>query len=130
MGYSVGHWDGDTLVVTTDGYNDRSSIRSGRTSAHRSIAHDRALPPPRYRPHGSPGDVREDPKAYTEIPWTLRFQFDLVPDGELIEYICENERDAAHLVGKSDAEVHVPAEVLAQYVGTYDSPAWPTVVAS
>jgi hypothetical protein len=26
--------------------------------------------------------------------------FDLLPDTELIEHICENERDAAHLVGK------------------------------
>jgi hypothetical protein len=52
----------------------------------------------------------------------------LVPDGDLIEYVCENERDAPHLVGKSGEEFRVPAEVLARYVGTYESAASPTKV--
>ena len=43
-----------------------------------------------------------------------------MPDGELIEYVCE-DRDKPHLVGKRDAEFRVPREVLAQYAGTYDS---------
>ena len=128
MGYSVGHWDGDTLVVTTSGYNDRSSLD---LAGH---PHTEALRvTERYRRRDA-GHIDlqmtlDDPKAYTRS-WTLRFQFDLVPDGELIEYICENERDAPHLVGKSGEEFHVPAEVLGQYAGTYDSPVWPTVVAS
>jgi hypothetical protein len=42
-----------------------------------------------------------------------------MPDGELIEYVCENERDAPHLVGKSGEEFRVPREVLAQYAGKY-----------
>ena len=41
----------------------------------------------------------DDPKAYTR-PWTVNARFDLVPDTELIENICENERDTPHLVGK------------------------------
>jgi hypothetical protein len=41
----------------------------------------------------------DDPKAYTKT-WTVKVPFDLVPDTELIESICENERDAQHMVGK------------------------------
>ena len=128
MGYSVGRWDGDTLVVTTAGYNDRTSID---LAGH---PHTEALRMTERFHRRDVGhlDVQvtfDDPKAYTK-PWTLAFTFDLIPDGQLIEYVCENERDASHLVGKSEQEVHVPTEVLAQYVGTFDSPAYSTVVVS
>ena len=41
----------------------------------------------------------DDPKAYTK-PWTVMVPFDLLPDTELIESICENEKDVPHMVGK------------------------------
>jgi len=41
----------------------------------------------------------DDPKAYTK-PWTITVPFDLLPDTELIEQICDNEQDVAHMVGK------------------------------
>jgi hypothetical protein len=126
MGYSVGHWDGDTLVVTTAGYNDRTTLD---LAGH---PHTEALRlTERYhRRDAGHLDLQvtfDDPKAYTR-PWTLPVEFDLIPDGDLIEYICENERDKAHLVGKSGEEFRVPAEVLAQYVGKYESPAFPAGV--
>ena len=40
----------------------------------------------------------DDPKAYRQ-PWSVTMTFDLLPDTELIEHICDNERDAADLVG-------------------------------
>jgi len=40
----------------------------------------------------------DDAKAYRQ-PWSVTMTFDLLPDTELIEHICENERDAAHIVG-------------------------------
>ena len=120
MGYSGGHWDGDTLVVTTAGYNDRTSLD---LAGH---PHTEALRlTERYhRRDAGHLDLQvtfDDPKAYTR-PWTLPIEFDLIPDGDLIEYVCENERDKAHLVGKSEEEFRVPAEVLAQYAGTYEGP--------
>ena len=42
--------------------------------------------------------------------------------GDLIEYVCENERDKQHLVGKRGEEISVPVSILAQYVGTYETP--------
>jgi hypothetical protein len=42
----------------------------------------------------------DDPKAYT-APWTVKLNQFLVLDSELLDYVCmENEKDAAHLVGK------------------------------
>jgi len=42
----------------------------------------------------------DDPKAYTK-PWkSTILRFGLLPDTELIEQLCENEKDAPHLVGK------------------------------
>jgi hypothetical protein len=121
MGYSTGNWDGDTLVVTTVGYNDRTTLD---LAGH---PHTEALRvTERYRRadygHLALQVTFDDPKAYTR-PWTQAVKFDLMPDGDLIEYVCENERDKPHLVGKSGEEFRVPAEVLASYAGTYGRPA-------
>lgn len=120
MGYSVAHWEGDTLVVTTAGYNDKTNLD---LAGH---PHTEAL---RLTEHYHRRDVGhmdlqltfDDPKAYKR-PWTLSLEFELIPDGQLIEYVCENERDASHLVGKSGEEAPVPAAILARYVGTYETP--------
>ena len=43
--------------------------------------------------------VIDDPKAYPK-PWkATTVHFELLPDTELIEHLCENEKDAPHLVG-------------------------------
>ena len=122
MGYSVGRWEGDTLVVDTAGYNDRTSLDLAghpHTEALRMTERFRR----RDASHLELQVTLDDPKAYKK-PWKLPMEFALVPDGELIEYVCENERDSTHLVGKS-GEVHVPVEVLAQYVGAYQAPERP-----
>jgi hypothetical protein len=46
MGYSVGHWDGDTLVVESFGFNDRSWLDHDGHPHTEGFAHDRAVPPP------------------------------------------------------------------------------------
>jgi hypothetical protein len=126
MGYSVGRWDGDTLVVTTAGYNDRTSIDLAGHPHTEALRMTERF----HRRDASHLDVQvtlDDPKAYTR-PWTLPMEFALVPDGDLIEYVCENERDAPHLVGKSGEEFRVPVEVLAQYAGRYQRPAGEAIV--
>jgi hypothetical protein len=122
MGYSVAHWEGDTLVVTTAGYNDKTALdlaghphtealRLTERYHRRDVGHmDLAL-------------TFDDPKAYKK-PWTLSLEFELIPDEQLIEYICENERDAPHLVGTKGEEAQVPTDVLARYVGHYDTPGY------
>lgn len=128
MGYSVAHWEGDTLVVATAGYNDRSTID---LAGH---PHTEALHmTERYRRrdvgHIDLQVTFEDPKAYKR-PWTLPLELELIPDGQLIEYVCENERDARHLVGESGEEAKISPEMLARYAGTYENRAYPATVVS
>jgi hypothetical protein len=126
MGYSVGHWDGDTLVVTSAGYNDRTTLDLGGHPHTEALRLTERF----HRRDAGHIDLQvtlDDPKAYTRS-WTLPIELDLIPDGDLIEYFCENERDSPHLVGKSWEEFRVPAEVMAQYIGTYETPAFPNGV--
>ena len=97
FGYSIGHWDGDTLVVETTGYRDDVWLDiwgTPMTSAARTIERFRRVN------YGSMQiDVTiDDPKAFTK-PFTVRVNHRLAPDEELIEFICQ-DRDAPHMVGK------------------------------
>jgi len=124
MGYSVGRWDGDTLVVESNGYNDRTWLD------HDGHPHTEALrTTERYHRrdfgHMDVDVTYSDPKAYTK-PWTVSVRAELAADTEMIEFVC-SERDAnpglAHWVGKASderkASVAVARDVLAKYVGTY-----------
>ena len=98
LGYSVGKWEGDTFVVDTSGFNDQSWLDDwGRphTEAMHTIE--------RFRRsdfgHMEMEVTIDDPKAYTK-PWSATVRFTLLPDTELIENICDNERDHARIVGK------------------------------
>lgn len=98
FGYSVGKWEGDVFVVDTIGFNDKSWLDD---PGH---PHTEALRVTEKFTRRDFGHLEiqitiDDPKAYTR-PWTVNARFDLVPDSELIENICENERDTPHLVGK------------------------------
>ncbi len=99
MGYSIGHWDGDTLVVETSGFNDKSWLDSG------GHPHSDALKVTErfHRLDFGHMDLQitiDDPKDYTK-PWTVSYPITLMPDTSLLEYICaENNRDLQHIVGK------------------------------
>ena len=125
MGYSVGHWDGDTLVVQSAGFNDRTWLDFG------GHPHTEALRvTERYRRtdfgHMKIEMTFEDPKAYTR-PWTIRVDATYVPDTELLEDVCnENEKSLQHFVvtdedrKRNSTTVNVPASILSRYVGTYE----------
>jgi hypothetical protein len=122
MGYSVGHWDSDTLVVESFGFNDRTWLDS---SGH---PHTEALRmTERYRRrdigHLDLEVTLQDPAVYSRA-WTVAVRAELAPDTELLEFVCnENPGLREHWVGKASddtkSDVKVPPEVLAKYVGTY-----------
>src|SRR5690242_15719093 len=104
MGYSVGHWDGDTLVVESSGFNDRTWL-DGRGHPHTEALHMTE----RYR-RTSFGRLEievtfQDPAAYSR-PWTVRGGAQLAADTELLIAVCnEGNSGREHWVGKvSDAE--------------------------
>ena len=129
MGYSVGRWDGDTLVVESLGFNDRTWLD------HDGHPHTEALRmTERYRRRDVGNlDVEvtfSDPKAYAK-PWTVAVRAELAADTEMIEWVCnESPHGVEHWVGKASderkGEVQVAPEILSKYVGTYEEqqPYW------
>jgi len=99
MGYSVGHWDGDTLVVDSSGFvGDNWLDNSGHPGTETMRLTERFHR--RDFCHIDLAITVDDPKAYTK-PWTVNLQLNANPDTDLIEYVCdENEKDLKHLVGK------------------------------
>ena len=99
MGYSVGRWDGETLVVDTIGQNGKTWLDMRGLPATEALhVTERFTRPTIGRVYI---DVTiDDPKAYAR-PWNVRLSWDLQPDTDLIESICEeNNRDLPHMVGK------------------------------
>jgi len=95
-GYSIGKWEGDTLVVETTGFTDDIwlDVQGSPLTGEGKVTE-------RFR-RPTVGTLEiditvDDPKAYTK-PWTVRINQRLLPDSELIEFICE-DRDATHYVG-------------------------------
>ncbi len=98
-GYSTGKWDGDTLVVETNGFRDGLWLDISGTPLT-----DAAKVTERYhRPSFGKLEIDvtvDDSRAYTK-PWTIRVNQTLALDTDLMEFFCmENEKDARHLVGK------------------------------
>jgi len=94
MGHSIGHWEGDTLVIDTVGMNDKSWLNIyPHTEQLHLIEHYRRTD----FAHLQVDITIEDPGAFTK-PWTIRSVWNLAPGEEIGEYICsENNRDAQHL---------------------------------
>ena len=99
MGYSIGHWEGDDFVAQTAGFNNQGWLdNDGRPATDAERVTERF----QRKDFGHMDIVItiDDPKAYTK-PWTVTFPLKLLPDTELLEYVCnENNKDLQHLVGK------------------------------
>jgi hypothetical protein len=93
LGYSVGRWEGDTLVVETKGFNDQTWLDDWghpHTEALRTVERFRRLDVGRMELLVTV----EDSKAY-RVPFTIRLNLRLLPDTDLIEHFCENEKFAS-----------------------------------
>ena len=121
MGYSVGRWEGEELIVESTGFKDTTWLDFG------GHPHSEALRiTERYR-RTDFGHIRRqvtlsDPEAFSK-PVVVDSDMTLNPDTELLEYVCaETPRDRFLLVGRTEAEkkVQVAPEVLEKYVGDYD----------
>jgi hypothetical protein len=119
MGYSVGRWDGDTLVVDSVGYNDKTWL-SRYGQAHTEALRVSEVYRRRDFGHLQVEVTFTDPSAYAK-PWGFTADLELQADTDMLEAICE--RSSEHWAGTvSDAErraVTVAPDVLARYVGVY-----------
>jgi len=95
LGYSVGHWEGDTFVVETRGFKGRTLLD---ISGHPRSEEMRVTERFRRRDFGHL-DVEmtfDDPNFYTQ-KFTVRIPHEMVAYNDIFEMFCENEKDAAHL---------------------------------
>jgi len=116
LGYSVGRWEGDTLVVTTAGFNDRTWLDfSGHPHSEALRTTERFHR--RDFGHMDFEMTLDDPKTFSK-PITFKADKTLVADTDLLETICENEKIAPHLSGGNG--FRLAPEALAKYAGTYE----------
>ena len=119
MGYSVGRWEGDTLVVDSVGFNDKTWV------SRYGVAHTEGLRVrERYRRsdfgHLQVEVTYTDPGAYAK-PWSFNVVMALAADTEMLESVCESSSEywAGSLSDAANQAVSVPPDVLARYVGVY-----------
>lgn len=95
LGYSVGKWEGDTLVVDSAGFNDRGWL-DARGHTHSEALH---ITERFHRLDFGHMEVQmtiDDPQTYT-MPFTIKLKQHLRPDTDLLESFCaENEKDSPH----------------------------------
>jgi hypothetical protein len=90
LGYSVGAWEGDTFVVHTAGFNDKSWLDAGGTP------HSDALRTTERFRRIDFGNMEirftfDDVKTFT-APWSATVRVNLLPDTDLLEHHCDNEK--------------------------------------
>jgi hypothetical protein len=97
VGDAIGHWEADTLVVDTIGFNDTTWLdQEGHPHSDALHTVERFTRTNELTLHYEV--TIDDPKAYTK-PWTTSFTIPWVRGAELMEYICqENNKDLTHLV--------------------------------
>ena len=120
-GYSVGRWEGDTLVVESAGFNDRSWLTP------LGLSHTEALHVTERFRRSDFGhmdlDVTFSDAAAFKSPLHQSVKMTFASDTSLLENVCENPHGQQHWVGTvSDSQktaVKVASETLAKYVGVY-----------
>jgi len=96
MGYATGRWQGDTLVVESAGFNDKTWLDAfGHPRSESARLTERY-----HRRDFGHLDVEvtvNDPKYYTRA-FSVKLPFHLIPNSDVLEAVCaENERDRVHL---------------------------------
>ena len=103
MGYSTAHWDGDTLVVETEGFNDRTWLDMSGHSHSESLHLTERYHRLDYG-HMEVEMTFTDPVMYTR-PFSIKFNHRLVPDSDILETVCnENEKDRGHILGGTEGK--------------------------
>src|SRR5262245_47947708 len=119
LGYSVGHWEGDTLVVESAGFNDRTWLdRVGHPHSEKLRVTERFR---RVDFGHMPYEITYDDTETLTKPLSVSLAMNYAADNDMLENVCnENNIDKTHLVGTGKGGVQLSPAVLAKYVGTYE----------
>ena len=111
QGHSIGRWEANTLVVDTIGFNDLTWFDNwGHIHSDKMHVVERFTRADLG--HLNASVLVDDPGAYSR-PFTLNYTAELMPTAELMEYICDNEQDAANIDAPADAAIEA-AKLLGQ----------------
>ena len=123
MGYSVGHWEGDTLIVESNGYNNKTWL------TQEGLPHTDQLHITERYTRLDYGHMKleisyKDPGTFIEGPVEATIDLVLRPESVMLEVICnESKTSRRHYSGVIDQSeeqvVEVPMNILKEYVGTY-----------
>jgi hypothetical protein len=91
FGHQAGHWEGDTLVVESSGFNARFWFSNGGLPHTEALRLTERFSRPSFDTLHYEVTV-DDPLAYTR-PWTAEWTVDWVDGGEIVEQFCEDRRD-------------------------------------
>jgi hypothetical protein len=95
LGYSLGKWEGDTLVVTSQGFNGKTWLDNAGHPTTDALKVTERIKRPDIG-HLEVEFTIDDPKAYTKS-FTVKERMVLIPDFDIIEFVCnENEQDVKH----------------------------------
>jgi hypothetical protein len=98
-GYSSGKWQGDTLVVESNGFRDGIWLDAAGNPMTDAAKITERFHRPDYG-HLEIEVTVDDPKAYTK-PWTVKLNQVIALDTDVLDFVCaDNEKDIPHLSGK------------------------------
>jgi hypothetical protein len=119
LGYSVGHWEGDTLVIESAGFNGRSWLdRAGHPHSENLRVTER------FRRidfgHAQFQITYDDPETLTKaLSFSLAVNY--AADTDMLENVCnESDRNKVHMVATANTGVELSPAVLAKYAGRYE----------
>jgi hypothetical protein len=118
-GYSIGHWEGDTLVVQSAGFNDRTWLdRVGHPHSEELRVTEKF----RRLDFGHiQFQVTFDDLQTLTRPLTISLKVNYASDTDMLENECnENNTDTGHLGGQETARVKLSPTVLGRYAGVYE----------
>ncbi len=118
LGYSVGHWEDDTLVVESAGFNGRSWLdRAGHPHSEKLRVTER------FRRvdfgHMQYQITYDDPATLTK-PLRISLVVNYAADTDILENVCNESDWKSHAVSPANAGVELSSAVLARYAGQYE----------
>jgi hypothetical protein len=129
LGYSVGRWEGDTFIVDSAGFNDRTWLdRAGHPHSEQLRVTEK------FRRvdfgHTQFQITFDDPETLTH-PLTFSLAVTYTPDTDMLENVCnESDRNRVHMIATAGKGIQLSPAALAKYVGTYDFVGGSTTVAA
>ena len=119
-GFSVGRWEGDTLVVESNGFNDKTWLNNvGLPHTEKLRVTERYTRPSLGRLNV---DVTyDDPEAYN-TPLKVSLRMRLVTDTEMLEEVCEAKQEfwTGSVSDLEKTRVQVSEETMRKYAGYYE----------